>query len=302
MAVRVTPARTGLFATLYQNRWPYLFILPWYLLYGAFMLYPVLYSFWLSFQDWRGARGAVFIGLANYQRLVEDDLFRTALFNTIVIGLLYVPLMLFLALVLATLLNSALLKMRTFFRAAVFAPYITSTVIMALVFGLIYDEQAGILNFLLGLVGIPAINWTGSTEWSKVSVAGLLLWHWTGYNMVLMLAGLQTIPGDLYEAADVDGANVAQQFFHITVPMMRPVILFTAILSTIGTFKIFNEPYILTGGGPLNSSMTVLLYLYNQAFQGFKLGYASALAYVVVAIVFVLSMVQFRLLGKRDDQ
>jgi lactose/L-arabinose transport system permease protein len=302
MATRVSSAPGGLFATLYRHRWPYLFILPWYLLYGAFMLYPVLFSFWLSFQDWRGARGAAFIGLANYQRLVEDELFRTALVNTAVIGLLYVPLMLFLALALASLLNAALLKLRTFFRAAIFAPYITSTVIMALVFGLIYDEQAGVLNFLLGLVGIPAINWTGSTEWSKVSVAGLLLWHWTGYNMVLMLAGLQTISGDLYEAADVDGASVAQQFLYITVPMMRPVILFTAILSTIGTFKIFNEPYILTGGGPLNSSLTVLLYLYNQAFQGFKLGYASALAYVVVAIVFVLSMVQFRWLGNRDDR
>lgn len=300
MASRVAPAPGGIFSTLYRHRWPYLFILPWYLVYGGFMVFPVLYSFWLSFQDWRGARGAQFIGLQNYERLVQDDIFRGALANTVIIGLLYVPLMLFLALVLATLLNSALLKLRTFFRGAVFAPYITSTVIMALVFGLIYDEQAGILNFLLSLVRIPSINWTGSIEWSKVSVAGLLLWHWTGYNMILMLAGLQTISGDLYEAASIDGASARQRFIHITVPLMRPVILFTAVLSTIGTFKIFNEPYILTGGGPLNSSMTVLLYLYNQAFQGFKLGYASALAYAVVAIVFVLSMIQFRLLRERD--
>ena len=300
MASQARPAPRGLFHTLYRHRWPYLFILPWYLIYGGFMLFPVVYSFWLSFQDWRGARGTEFIGLQNYERLVQDDIFRGALGNTVIIGLLYVPLMLFLALVLATVLNSALLKMRTFFRGAVFAPYITSTVIMALVFGLIYDEQAGVLNFLLSLIGIPSINWTGSIEWSKVSVAGLLLWHWTGYNMVLMLAGLQTISEDLYEAASIDGASARQRFMHITVPMMRPVILFTAVLSTIGTFKIFNEPYILTGGGPLNSSMTVLLYLYNQAFQGFKLGYASALAYAVVVIVFVLSMIQFRLLRERD--
>ncbi len=300
MARRVTPASSGPFATLWQYRWPYMFIAPWYLLYGAFMLFPVLYSFWLSFQDWRGARGTNFIGLANYQRLAEDDIFRQALLNTLIIGILYVPLMLVLALIIATILNSALLRMRTFFRAAVFAPYITSTVIMALVFALIYDEHTGVLNFLLGLVGIPAVNWTGSTEWSKVSVAGLLLWHWTGYNMVLMLAGLQTISQDLYEAAAIDGASAVQRFTTITVPMMRPVILFTAVLSTIGTFKIFNEPYILTGGGPLNSSTTVLLYLYNQAFQGFKLGYASALAYVVVAIVFVLSLIQFRLLREND--
>lgn len=289
-----------MFKTLYRHRWPYLFIAPWYLLYGGFMLYPVVYSFWLSFQDWRGARGINFIGLTNYQNLVADDIFRQALVNTFVIGLLYVPLMLFLALLLAVVLNSALLRMKTAFRAAIFAPYITSTVIMAMVFALIYNEQSGILNVVLGVFGIPRVNWTGSTEWSKVSVAGLLLWHWTGYNMILMLAGLQTISADLYEAAAIDGASARQQFLRITVPMMRPVILFTAVLSTIGTFKIFNEPYILTGGGPLNSSMTVLLYLYNQGFQAFKLGYASALAYVVVGIVFVLSVAQFRLLRDND--
>jgi lactose/L-arabinose transport system permease protein len=300
MASPLTRASSGRFATLWRYRWPYAFIAPWYLLYGVFMLFPVAYSFWLSFQDWRGTRGTSFIGLANYQRLAEDDIFQQSLINTVIIGILYVPLMLTVALIVATILNSALVHMRTFFRAAVFAPYITSTVIMALVFALIYDEHTGVLNFVLGLIGIPAINWTGSTNWSKVSVAGLLLWHWTGYNMVLMLAGLQTISQELYEAAAIDGASVVQRFINITLPLMRPVILFTAVLSTIGTFKIFNEPYILTGGGPLNSSTTVLLYLYNQAFQGFKLGYASALAYVVVAIVFVLSLIQFRLLREHD--
>jgi lactose/L-arabinose transport system permease protein len=294
------PARAGHWQTLHRHRWPYLFIAPFYLLYGGFMLYPVVYSFWLSFQDWRGQRGTVFVGLDNYSRLMADDLFWTSLLNTVVIGLMYVPLMLLLALVLAVVLNSALFRLRTFFRAAVFAPYITATVIMALVFALIYDDQ-GILNSFLGLVGIGPIPWTNSTEWSKVSVAGLLLWHWTGYNMVLMLAGLQTIPHDLYEAADIDGASTVQRFLWITIPLMRPVILFTAILSTIGTFRIFAEPYILTGGGPLNSSLTVLLYLYQQAFQGFKLGYASAMAYVVVGLVFVLSMVQFRMMRGRDE-
>jgi|GraSoiStandDraft_43_1057313.scaffolds.fasta_scaffold11234_2 lactose/L-arabinose transport system permease protein len=292
----------GLLHTLSRHRWPYLFIAPWYLLYGGFMLYPVVYSFWLSFQDWRGTRGTNFIGLTNYQNLIADDLFRQALVNTLLIGLMYVPLMLFLALLLAVVLNSALLRLRTFFRAAIFAPYITSTVIMAMVFALIYNEQSGILNVLLRALHIPAVNWTGSTEWSKVSVAGLLLWHWTGYNMILMLAGLQTISPDLYEAASIDGGSAQQQFFRITVPMMRPVILFTAVLSTIGTFKIFNEPYVLTGGGPLNSSLTVLLYLYNQGFQAFKLGYAAALAYVVVGIVLVLSLAQFRLLRETDDR
>jgi lactose/L-arabinose transport system permease protein len=300
MATRMMPAPTGFWHTLQRHRWPYLFIAPFYLLYGGFMLYPVAYSFWLSFRDWRGQRGSVFIGLDNYSRLMADDLFWSSLLNTAVIGLMYVPLMLFLALVLAVVLNSALFRLRTFFRAAVFAPYITATVIMALVFDLIYNER-GILNAFLGLFGIGPIAWTNSTEWSKVSVAGLLLWHWTGYNMVLMLAGLQTIPHDLYEAAGIDGASARQQFFGITIPLMRPVILFTAILSTIGTFRIFAEPYILTGGGPQNSSLTVLLYLYQQAFQGFKLGYASAMAYVVVGLVFVLSMVQFRLLRGRDE-
>jgi lactose/L-arabinose transport system permease protein len=294
------PARAGPWQTLHRHRWPYLFIAPFYLLYGGFMLYPVVYSFWLSFQDWRGQRGTVFVGLDNYGRLMADDLFWTSLLNTVVIGLMYVPLMLLLALVLAVVLNSALFRLRTFFRAAVFAPYITATVIMALVFALIYDDQ-GILNSFLGLVGIGPIPWTNSTEWSKVSVAGLLLWHWTGYNMVLMLAGLQTIPHDLYEAAGIDGASARQKLVSITIPLMRPVILFTAILSTIGTFRIFAEPYILTGGGPLNSSLTVLLYLYQQAFQGFKLGYASAMAYVVVGLVFVLSMIQFRMMRGRDE-
>src|SRR5919206_1350599 len=175
MAARLAPARGGALGTLYRHRWPYLFIAPWYLLYGGFMLYPVVYSFWLSFQDWRGTRGTNFIGLTNYQNLLADDIFRQALVNTFVIGLMYVPLMLFLALLLAVVLNSALLRFRTLFRAAIFAPYITSTVIMAMVFALIYNEQSGILNALLGALRIPPVNWTGSTEWSKVSVAGSLL-------------------------------------------------------------------------------------------------------------------------------
>jgi lactose/L-arabinose transport system permease protein len=302
MSARAAPGIAGFLAVLHRHRWPYLFIAPFYLLYGGFMLYPVVFSFWLSFHDWRGQRGSRFLGLGNYERLLADELFWTSLVNTVVIGLLYVPLMLTLALVLAVVLNSALLRLRTFFRAAIFSPYITSLVVMALVFALIYDQQAGILNFLLGLAGVPPVPWTNSPEWSKVSVALLLLWHWTGYNMVLMLAGLQTIPVELYEAAEIDGASAAQRFVRITVPLMRPVILFTAVLSTIGTFKVFAEPYILTGGGPLNSSLTVLLYLYNQAFQGFKLGYAAALAYVLVAIVFVLSLIQLRLLRDRDDR
>ena len=266
----------------------YLFVAPFFLLFAVFGLYPLLFSFYLSFTKWDGLTERVWVGLANYGRLIDDELFRTSLWNTLAIGLLYVPPMLILAFLFAVMLNEPALKFKAFFRAAFFLPCVTPMVVIAIVFGLLFSAEKGFLNYLLSLVHVAPIAWLNSEQWSKVSVAILVLWRWTGYNMVLMLAGLQGIPGEYYEAATVDGATALQRLRHITLPMMKPTFVFCGIMSLMGTVYMFDEVFVLTRGGPGTSSTNFGRYLFNTSFSSFKFGYASSMAYTVAAIVFLL--------------
>jgi lactose/L-arabinose transport system permease protein len=287
-----------------RNKSFYIFIFPYVLFTLAFMLFPLVFSFYISFFDWSGMKGGHWVGFHNYTYLFQDALFLKSLYNTFFIGLIHIPIEICLAILFAVFLNSSWLRMRKLFRAALFLPSVTSLVVVAMVFFILLDKNFGPMNVILDWFGLGPIDWLSSEKWSKISIIMLLLWRWTGYVSIIMLAGLQSIPEQLYEAAKIDGAGEVKSFFLITLPMLKPVILFALVMATIGNFAVFSEPYILTGGGPNNSSLTTGLYLYQQGFAYFHFGTASAIAYVIVLITAIFSMIQFKWLanssGGRD--
>jgi lactose/L-arabinose transport system permease protein len=289
--------RQELWAEIKKNKHCYLFISPFFILFGIFLLFPFFYSFVISLQSWDGVSLPKFVGLANYQRLFRDELFWKSLYNTVYILVLNIPLQLGLALLLAVALNSKVVRGRSVMQLVYFMPIIVSVVVVAIVFSLLYDSYTGLINYFIELLGAAPIPWISSEAWSKISVVLLITWRWTGYNMVIMLAGLQAIPDELYEAGRIDGATGWKSFWNITLPLLKPVLLFCLIMSIIGLFKIFTEPYILTGGGPNNSSQTMVTYIYNNAFRYSKLGYASALAYVLFVVILGASLVNLKIFG-----
>ncbi|MBM4019783.1 MAG: sugar ABC transporter permease [Planctomycetes bacterium] len=279
----------------------YLFISPFFILFAVFGLYPLLFSLYLGFVKWDGLTEQTWVGLGNFAAMLEDDILAASLWNTLVIGLLYAPLMLALAFLFALALNQPWLRLRGLFRSAFFLPCVTPMVVIAIVFGLLYSPERGLLNYVLAgagralpFLGLKPVPWITSEEWSKAAVAVLVTWRWTGYNMVLMLAGLQGIPHEYYEAAKVDGAGPLARVRHITVPLMRPTFLFCGLLSLLGTVYMFDEVFVLTRGGPGISSTNFGLYLFNISFSDFRFGYASSVAYTVALGVFAAAMLVTR--------
>jgi lactose/L-arabinose transport system permease protein len=295
--------RRGLVSQILKNRWAYVFIAPFYILFAIFFLYPLLFSLFLGFTKWTGLGPINLIGLANYALVFQDKLFWTSMLNGIILFFLYVPIMTLLALVLAVILNSPRVRGFQFFRTVIFLPRITSMVAAAFVFRLLLTQN-GLFNIALQSVGLPAVPWL-DTEWgARVSLSLVVTWAWLGWTMIIMLAGLQTIPKELTEAALIDGASPRQAFLHITLPLMRPVILFTTILWLIGSFDLFTENKSLfpssDGRGPLNATITPIVYIFGVAFQNFRLGQASALSYIFFLMIFVLSILQWRYFGERE--
>ena len=290
-AARKTGRRSGWAAVV-----PYLFVVPFFLLFAGFVLYPVVYSAALSFGQFSGG-GITFTGLDNYSRLFTDGLFFKSLLNTGLILFIQVPLMISLAAVIASVLDSDFLgkRRKAAFRLAFFLPVAVDLVTYSVVFSLIFSEQYGVVNQLLQLVGLDAVEWRSDPFWARALIVLALTWRWTGYNAVILLSGLQNIPKDLYDAASVDGANGVTRFFRITIPLLRPVILFCTVLGTIGTLQLFTEPFILTGGGPNNATLTTFFYIYDTGFARFDFGLAAAGTYVLATIVAVISYAQIRL-------
>ncbi|MNV38729.1 Lactose transport system permease protein LacF [compost metagenome] len=280
---------------------PYLYISPYFILFGIFSLYPIIYSFYLSLTEWNGSRDKLFVGLDNYAALLRDHYFWLSLWNSVVIFLMYVPLMLFLGLIFASMLNSNWMVGKGFFRMALFVPNFVSVVAVSFVFVLLFNTQDGLINtFLMNLGWIKnPLPWLDSPWWARFSVASMVLYRWLGYNMLLLMTGLQSIPKDLYEAAYVDGATKVKSFFLITIPLVKKMLLFCTVLSTIGTFSLFTEPYILTKGGPLNSTLTPVLMLYNESFQNFNFGYASSIAVCFFILMMTVSLIQMRLFDEK---
>ncbi|MDQ0300571.1 lactose/L-arabinose transport system permease protein [Salibacterium salarium] len=281
-----------------QTKAPYFFIAPAVILFLIFTAYPIIASLYLSFHQ-KEDGAYTFAGLSNYTRLLNDSIFWTALSNTFIIFILQVPLMLMLAIILASVLNSQLLKLKALFRVSFFLPAVTSLVAYSLLFSIMMQNN-GLFNELLGYIGIDGIPWLSDSVWAKFSIVMAMTWRWVGYNMIIFLAGLQNIPEEMYEAAAIDGAGKIRQFFSITVPSLKPIILFAGILSTIGTLQLFDEPFNLTGGGPGNSTMTLGLYIYENGFEYFDFSYGSAVAYVVVVLVAILSYGQFKFTGDKS--
>ncbi len=284
----------------WQHRAQYLAISPFYLWFLAFGLYPLLYSLSLSLHSWSGFGPWTFVGLRNYAGLLGDDVFWRSLANSLYFFVFMVPVLTVGSLVLAVLLNSGIVRGRGPLRTVFFLPHITSTIIVSILFLSLLDDKYGWLNAGLQAVGMGTVPWLHSKEWSKVSVMMLFVWRNIGYYVIIMLAGLQSIEHDIYEAAAIDGATALRSFLHVTVPLMRPMVLFVVIVTTMTILNMFEVPFMLTKGGPEWSSTTLTLTLFNDAFQYRRYGDASALAFVISGLVLSITMAQLRFLRARD--
>lgn len=274
------------------NGWS--FVMPALVLLGVFLVYPILWSLWLSLQVGRGTN-LHFGGLANITRLFQDQVFLHALSNTCIFFVVQVPIMIFLALIFAVLLNDPKIWARGFFRTVIFLPCVTSLVAYSALFRSMF-ETGGVVNKALvsiHLIDAP-IDWLSDPFWAKVMIILAITWRWTGYNMIFYLAALQNIDQSIYEAARIDGIPARARFFRITIPLLKPVILFTSIMSTIGTLQLFDEVNNITQGGPGDATLTLSLYIYNLTFKFMpNFGYSATVSYVIVLMVAVLSFVQF---------
>jgi lactose/L-arabinose transport system permease protein len=283
-----------------QSRPGLWFALPALGLFGIFFAYPLVISLVQSFFSTTGGVNTP-VGLDNYVRLTQDPLVAQSLVNAGIILIVQVPLMIGLALGIAYILNQTWLKFRTGFRLVYFLPAVTTLVAYSVVFRVMLATDGGLVNQLLGVVGIAPVDWLNNEVWAKVAVIASVTWRWTGYNMVIILAGLQAIPTEQYEAARVDGAGRWATFTRVVVPQLRPVLLFTTITSTIGALQLFDENFILTAGGPNNATLTPVLYLYKVAFRQFEFGYASAIAWLLVVIIGIASALQFWFTRERTE-
>ncbi|MGH2558766.1 MAG: carbohydrate ABC transporter permease, partial [Thermomicrobiales bacterium] len=281
----------------------YLFILPGMALFLTWTLYPLVQAFAMSFAEWNLIKPSKFVGLDNYRRAFDDPIFWTALENTVLYTVITVPGQMVIGLSVALLLDGPL-RARAFFRTIYYIPVVTSWVVVSLVFTYLYNGQAGFVNWaLLDGLGVidENINWLGEPTWAKLAIASLGIWKGVGWTMVIFLAGLQSIPSDLYEAAAVDGAGVWRRLRDVTIPLLRQTTMFLLVLLTIGGFQVFISVYVMTGGDPIHRTDVMLTYMYGEAFEFLDLGYGAALSYLLAAMVFVLSMVQIRLVRRRVE-
>lgn len=300
--------KKGFFATLYEYRVAYAYIAPFYILFLIFNLFPMVSGFVLSFFRWDGLSEMHFVNVENYVNLFHDPLFWKALWNTLFIGIIaHIPILLG-GLVLAYILNTKLVKGENIFKTIYFMPMVTSSVAITIIFSNMFGYNYGIINWFLSLFGETPINWLGGDgSLIKVAVIVMFAWKWIGWNMVIYLAGMQGINNDIYEAAAIDGANHTDIVFKVLIPLLKPIILFTLIQSTIGMFNLFTEPFVLTGsswtGGTNNGALTLMIYLLNKAPQGGTLyGYASAVAYVITIMIILISTVLNRVTEDREPK
>ena len=275
------------------------FVAPALFVIGIFFFLPVLAALALSvtdfdiyaLADWRNLR---LVGLHNYVELLGTPLFWRALVNTLYFVAVGVPLSMAVSLGTALLLHSRVVRFKAFFRTALFAPVVTTLVAAAVVWRYLFNTRYGWLNYALGGIGITPIDWLGDPHWAMPAIIIFAVWKNFGYNMIILLAGLQAIPMDLYEAARIDGASIWRQFRHVTLPMLSPMLLMVGILTVAGYFQLFAEPYVMTQGGPLQSTVSVLYLMYEEGFKWWNLGSASAVAFVLFLLIFSVTAVQLR--------
>jgi ABC-type sugar transport system permease subunit len=279
---------------------PYVFIAPFFLLFAVFGLYPLLYAFNLSFMYWHGDDNPHYIGLGNYIFLLTDSLFWQSIWNSAFLWLAIVPGQTIVAILIAVLLSRATLRFRWFFRTALLTPYVVPLLAVAQVWLVLFDQDFGTVNTLLHLLHLPNVGWLTTSMWAKPTLALLVLWKSSGFAILVMLAAIQNIPQEFYEAASLDGANAVAQFWHITIPLLRRTIGFFVVVSTLGVIQMFAEPYVLTKGGPYNSTTTagyqLLSYINNS-----DLGTGAANSFLLMIIVIIVSLIMLRLLRTGDE-
>lgn len=285
--------------TLKKHKYPYLFILPFFLLFLIFQLFPMIWTVVISFSKWKGIGKPKSVGLDNYKLLFKDYMFWDAIRNTLIYWVTGVLFILVLAIIIATFLNYNRLKGRSFFKTVTFLPNVCAAIAMGIIFSMLFDENVGLVNEFLGLFGIDSIGWLTSTRMSKIPVIILNIWRNTPWFTVIVLSGLLNIPHEYYEAATVDGANILQQFFHITIPSLHKILFFCFITLTVDSWKIFNEPYILKGPG--TSNISLFQYMYDTGFNVFKMGYASAIGCMLTLILLIVSLIQFHIMRKQGN-
>ncbi|MEW8997863.1 MAG: sugar ABC transporter permease [Thermoanaerobacter sp.] len=282
---------------LYEALSGYAFALPFIASISIFLIGPLIYAFIISFKEFSflNPEASRWVGFTNYTKLFSDPTFKRALLNTTLYSLGVVPTQLIIALILALIVNSDI-KGKTFFRVAYYIPTVTSTVAVSVIFLYLFKAD-GLVNALLAKFGIQGPTWFNDVRFALPSIMMMAIWSSVGNYMVIFLAGLQDIPSELYEAAEVDGANKFQRFFKITLPMLRPIVFFNLVMSLIGTFQVFDQAYVVSQGtgGPLDATMTVVLNIYRTGFRDFNMGYASAMAFVLFVIILILTLIQRKL-------
>ncbi|MFC1744981.1 carbohydrate ABC transporter permease [Candidatus Riflebacteria bacterium] len=277
----------------------FLYLAPALLIIFTFHVFPILLAFLISFYKWNLITDARYVGLVNYQKIINDPMFWKAIKNTIFYAIGSVPLGILIALSIALLLNNKL-KGLGIYRTLYFLPVITSMNAVSMVWQWIYHERYGVLNYFISLVGLGPINWLEDVSFAMPAIIIMSVWKSLGYNVVIFLAGLQNIPTHLYEAAEIDGASPWQRFLHITFPLLSPVTFFVLVMSTISSFQVFAQVYILTpNGGPMGSTTVLVYYLYQMAFNRFRFGYAAAIAFVLFLIIFAMTAFQKFVIEKR---
>lgn len=283
----------------YKKLTPYLLVSPYLIYFSIFIAFPVLFSLYLTFQSWNIISPMKFIGLSNYERLVQDSFFLKSLINTFVFLIIHIPLQIIIALFIAVILNQKI-KFRGFFRAAFFLPVIVSGVVVTILWQQLYGFDSGLFNRILTSIGLGKIGWLVDPGWAMPSIAIMATWKNVGLYIILFLVGLQTVPQQYYEAAELEGANRFQQFWNITLPAINPTIFMVVILSTIAGFSLFIEPYVMTGGGPLNSTLSAVLYIYKQAFTYYHMGYAATLGLFFAVLILCVVIIQRKFIEKDD--
>ena len=284
---------------LKKYRAPYLFILPFFLLFFVFQLIPVLWTVYISFTEWRGIGTPEFVGVRNYQKLWIDEMFWESFFNTIIYWIFGLVLIMAFALLIAVLLNSSLLKGRAFFKTTTFLPNICAAFAMGLIFRMLFDENMGLINEVLAIFSVEKVPWLSGMEYSKIPVILLIVWRNTPWYTMIILSGLLNISNDYFEAATVDGANVFQKFVYITIPSIRGILFFCSVTLTVEMWKVFNESYILPGPGTSNTSL--FQYMYESGFNVFNMGYASAIGVFLMAVLTIISLIQFMAKRKQGE-
>jgi multiple sugar transport system permease protein len=276
------------------------FVAPALLVIAVFFFLPVLAALALSLTDFdlyalADLGNLRLIGFRNYTQLLATPLFWQALGNTLYFVVVGVPLSIVVSFGAALLLHSRLVRFRAFFRTVLFAPVVTTLVAVAVIWRYLFDTRNGWLNYALGGIGLPSIDWLGDPRWAMPAIIVFAVWKSFGANMIILLAGLQSIPDELYEAARIDGASAWRQFRDVTLPMLAPIVVMVSILTIAGYFQLFAEPYVMTQGGPLQSTVSVLYFMYEEGFKWWNLGSASAVAFVLFMLIFALTVLQLRL-------